>query len=81
MSEVTKKTVKVPISKAKFYGYLTEQEQKSGGEPKLLRTVCIASDVRDQELPTLAYFFMEMGEEEVISHILVTKNTLNSITN
>jgi len=80
MAQQVKTTVKVPISKAKFYGYLRANDAKTGA-PKLLRTVCIASEVRNSELTTLAHFFMELGEEEVISHILVEKNTLESIGN
>lgn len=79
-------TIKVPISKAKFYGYLTKQEAaldlqmtKRKG-PQLLRTMFIASEIRDTDLEALAKFFVEMGEEEVISDILVTKNTKTSLS-
>lgn len=81
MVEKNKPTVKVPISKVKFYGYKTLNdktlaENTKNGRPELLRTVFVKADVRDTELTALASFFTEIGKEEVISHILVTKNTL-----
>lgn len=88
MNEPIQPTVKVPISKAKFYGYMTKDEAKKaasgtskGPTPQLLRTLCVVSNVRDSELMSLAQFFMDMGEEEVISHILLTKNTLATVGN
>lgn len=85
MSTDTNPAVKVPISKAKFYGYQTAQERKAlegtkNSGPKLLRTLNVTPDARVVELSALAHFFMEMGEEEIISHVLVTKNTLNNVS-
>lgn len=84
MSTVTSPSVKVPMSKAKFYGYMTAQDRKpTEGDkkvvPTLLRTLNVKAKVREDELTALADFFMEMGEEEIISHVLVTKNTLTSV--
>lgn len=88
MNEPIQPTVKVPISKAKFYDYMTKDEAKKatsgtskGAAPQLLRTLFVVSNVRDSELMSMAQFFMDMGEEEVISHILLTKNTLTTIGN
>ena len=72
------------MSKAKFYGYMTAQDRKpTEGDkkvvPTLLRTLNVKAKVREDELTALADFFMEMGEEEIISHVLVTKNTLTSV--
>jgi len=87
MVDKVKTRVKVPISKAKFFGYVTNQDKQldeqnpKGKGPMLLRTMTIGHEITTNDLSNLAKFFLTVGEEEYISHILITKNTLQPLDN